>query len=218
MSDLIVYTSDSHFGHANIIRYCRRPFPSTAKMDAALAIGLKDADQQGKRIYHGGDIAFSFAKVLKAHGTLLKNPAQHTFLFGNHDEDKDSNRAALYSNFGLLVGAQDTWRENTLIIADRLNGEPVSVLLSHAPQKDLQGCDYNVFGHIHNNAIQGVLVGRGPGLEFGYTFESPQHLNMCVELHDYAPVSLEALVKAHTEKYPRAFAALQSAEPTAVAS
>ncbi len=30
------FTADLHFGHANIIKYCKRPFTDVAAMDRAL--------------------------------------------------------------------------------------------------------------------------------------------------------------------------------------
>ena len=33
---MVFFTADLHFGHANIIRHCVRPFASVEEMDAAL--------------------------------------------------------------------------------------------------------------------------------------------------------------------------------------
>jgi len=54
----IYFTADTHFNHANIIRYCGRPFPSITEMNETLI--AKWNARVGKRdlIYHLGDFAW----------------------------------------------------------------------------------------------------------------------------------------------------------------
>ena len=33
---MIYFTADTHFGHENVIRFCRRPYATAAEMDEAL--------------------------------------------------------------------------------------------------------------------------------------------------------------------------------------
>lgn len=100
--------------------------------------------------------------------------------------------------FGEIVGTSKTWETNTLIVEDEYRtmegtAHPVKLLLSHNPQRDLQGCDYNLFGHIHNMLL------RNPDLvysEFQWMYpDSPDSpwINVCVELIGYQPRSFQEL-------------------------
>lgn len=213
MSAHKVYTSDTHLGHANIIKYCRRPFASADEMDAQLIKALVISDRIGRAIYHAGDISFNFAKQAEAHGWMLQS-GKHTFLYGNHDRYDDRTLAALQQNFAHVVGTPAEWERNTHIVEDTLRGARVRVLLSHAPQRDLQGCDVNVHGHIHNNLLLTRLFPDPDrpvdGSVYEYTLNSPVHFNASVELHDYVPVTLEELFDAHRTEYAKAFADLQA--------
>lgn len=56
---MIWFTGCTHFGHANIIRHCRRPFSNSHTMDCALIAAINEAVQPGDTLYHLGDVAWT---------------------------------------------------------------------------------------------------------------------------------------------------------------
>jgi calcineurin-like phosphoesterase family protein len=179
-----LYTSDQHFRHANIIKYCSRPFDSVAEMDNAMCMHLRDAEKTGARIVHLGDMSFDFARYVRENGPLWTDPKNHVYVFGNHDDVKGSKRAVYEQHFATLVGKPHTWASHSHTIVDLLDGMPVNVLLTHAPfASELPADTVNVHGHIHNNSIQ----------------RDPRKLNACVERHLYRPVTLDQLAARQAE-------------------
>src|SRR5262245_45539090 len=55
MRPSIFFTSDTHFGHTNILKYCRRPFPDVQAMDEALIARWNATVGPDDVIYHLGD-------------------------------------------------------------------------------------------------------------------------------------------------------------------
>jgi calcineurin-like phosphoesterase family protein len=53
----VFWTADTHFGHANIIRYCRRPFGSAREMDDALVANWNAIVGPRDTVSHLGDFA-----------------------------------------------------------------------------------------------------------------------------------------------------------------
>jgi len=51
------FTADTHFGHGALRALMRRPFDSTAAMDAGLAAAWNDAVGPGDEVWHLGDFA-----------------------------------------------------------------------------------------------------------------------------------------------------------------
>ena len=80
---MIYFTSDTHFGHKNIIKYCNRPFSSVEEMDNALVENWNKVVRSNDTIYHLGDVTFS-----KNHSILDKLNGYKTFLMGNHDHER----------------------------------------------------------------------------------------------------------------------------------
>lgn len=77
---MIFFTSDTHLGHHNIIKYCDRPFANTEEMDETIINNWNSVIGPCDTVYHLGDFAFkdplSYFKRLKGNIILIR---------GNHD-------------------------------------------------------------------------------------------------------------------------------------
>lgn len=79
------FTSDTHFSHANIIRYANRPFETTDAMDEALIENWNQVVGVDDEVYHLGDFAFCSGEKAQAIFDHL-NGRKHLIL-GNHDKN-----------------------------------------------------------------------------------------------------------------------------------
>lgn len=125
-------TSDTHFGHDNIIRYCGRPFLDAREMDEALVARWNAVVAPSDEVYHLGDVAMrreGLDVVRRLHG-------HKRLIGGNHDifSTADYLRAGFEEVRGLRVLA--------------------NVLLSHIPiHPDAMGRYVgNIHGHLHEKA------------------------------------------------------------------
>ena len=79
------FTSDFHFGHFNIIRYCNRPFASTEEMDAYIADRMNAHVKPNDTLYFLGDFCMSSVEKVAAYRKRLNCKTIH-FVEGNHDK------------------------------------------------------------------------------------------------------------------------------------
>lgn len=179
------FTSDQHFGHKNVIQFCKRPFKSIDEMHAELirrhnaVVGPEDL------VYHLGDFSFNkkWAKLIvpQLNGT-------NVLILGNHDEAhpvKCGTQEKLWKmkNFYLDAGFLGVSVDETLYI----HGKKVEAC--HLPYTKHDKRDYDVYrlkdegrwlfhGHVHNSwKIRG------------------HQINVGVDAWDYYPVALEQLVE-----------------------
>lgn len=81
---MIYFTSDTHYGHDNIIKYSNRPFSNIQEMNEKMIDNWNLIIKNNDDVYHIGDFAF---------GNGLKNPEQYFnrlngrkhLIKGNHD-------------------------------------------------------------------------------------------------------------------------------------
>lgn len=91
---MIFFTSDTHFSHTNIIRYCDRPFSDTDHMDEEIIRRWNETVGPEDTVYHLGDIALgpiekSLPKIARLNGhkiAVLGNHDRPFMRFGKADE------------------------------------------------------------------------------------------------------------------------------------
>lgn len=131
------FTSDHHFGHQNIIKYCRPEFRDVYHMDEELVERWNAKVGPNDRVYHGGDFAWSLGHAKWArkrlNGTIY-------LIVGNHDDIPDLVNAKLFKR----VSAWRKFRDWGFIMSHF--PLPKSQLFPHFR--------WNVHGHVHNNNQQ----------------------------------------------------------------
>lgn len=163
MSNIFV-VSDTHFGHANILKFVRddgspvRSFSSVEEMDECIVDRWNSVVRSGDKVYHLGDVSMSKHHI----ATVGRCNGHKRLVKGNHD----THPIKLY-----LPYFEEVYSSRLL---DRL-------LLSHIPvhPESIGKSLANVHGHVHNSV---------PALHYG-----PRYYNVSVEVLGYTPISLEEL-------------------------
>ena len=144
MSANIYFTSDTHFGHGNIIRYCGRPFSSVEEMDEHLIKQWNEKIRDEDIVHHLGDFS------IRCDRNILKRLRGEKFLIsGSHDKLQSSN--------------EDIWKEIVPQKMIRVNGK--GIFLCHYAMRVWPESHYNswhLYGHSH-----GRLPSHGWSLDVG---------------------------------------------------
>lgn len=91
----ILITSDQHFGHTNIIKYCNRPFSSAKDMDDYMISKWNGIANKDDLIYHLGD--FALVQPARKAELLSQLNGIKILIQGNHD--RNSNKMLLECGF-----------------------------------------------------------------------------------------------------------------------
>lgn len=80
---MIYFTSDTHFSHRNILKYCNRPFTSIEEHDETLITNWNSVVTTKDTVYHLGDFGFGSSKKLYELSLQLNGTIY--LIQGNHD-------------------------------------------------------------------------------------------------------------------------------------
>lgn len=122
-------TSDHHFFHSNIIKYCDRPFDSINDMNFKMIKKWNSMVDEEDTVFHLGDLTFKGKKVANTLDDVLNGNIIMTR--GNHDS---------YST------ADFTIMENFSI-----KRKGIGFKCTHWPETDFE--EWLIHGHEHNNDL-----------------------------------------------------------------
>lgn len=173
---MIYFTSDSHFGHKNIIKFCHRPFENSHQMNLHMIQAWNSIVKPDDTVYHLGDFTFSLTRKWSIR--LIENlNGKIIIIKGNHDRE---NMLNYYRNIGLI----ESWCYNKDISYD-YNGKTYDFSLSHYPHYPLKGIDLIcLHGHVH-----GIHEHREPHTKH------QKVLDVGVDSIGYVPISIENIIE-----------------------
>jgi calcineurin-like phosphoesterase family protein len=127
---MIYFTSDTHFGHANIIKYCDRPFKDTDHMDAVLIEKWNTIVSPADTVFHLGDVALG--NIDKSLACVSRLNGYKICVLGNHDRPfmrvGKPDFVKWWKRYEEVFQEVWHWNENSRVL---LNG--VEFAVSHFP-------------------------------------------------------------------------------------
>jgi len=139
---MLYFTSDFHFGHENILRYCNRPFHSVMEMDEMLINNYNSQIDNDDTVYILGDFAFN--NVIEYSSRL--NGIKY-LIPGSHDKFKYKE------NYGELMILDPIFEIPISGLIDEYDNNRLIVLCHYSMRswnKSHYG-SYHLFGHHHGN-------------------------------------------------------------------
>jgi len=129
------FTSDTHFGHANIIKYCSRPFKDLTHMNRVLIDNWNARVKHEDMVIFLGDFCFRNSSGVRGEGTQHK--AEYYMkqlngmivpLRGNHDNNNSLNTKI--DSLIMNIGGQE-------------------IFCTHKPEDYNWDYKINLVGHVH---------------------------------------------------------------------
>lgn len=167
----IWFTSDSHFFHANILKFTgndgariRPAWESVEDMNWDMVERWNSVVKPQDKVWHLGDVAFKTTERAGELESLLQKLHGHKrMLVGNHDNLKSPVLLRHFEKIELWKGFRDE-----------------GFTCSHIPLRldSLRDGTVNVHGHTHQNLM-----------------DEPGYVNVCVEVRNYTPIHMDELIK-----------------------
>lgn len=180
------FTSDQHYGHFNIIKYCERPFKSLEHMNETIIRNHNSRVKDGDIVFSLGDFCFRNSSEERGEGVKTKCQewenrlnSKIIHISGNHDNSNGVPKIIQ----GILIKYHNH-----------------DVYMVHKPEHYNKNYEINFVGHVHGNwsvKLPGdtIRYDKGKSMVVKSTL-----VNVGVDVNKFMPVSfteLMAKIKKH---------------------
>jgi len=181
---MIYITADNHFGHTNVIKYCKRPFSSVEEMDEVMIERWNSKVKRNDTVYHLGDFTLFGSKRALEYFSKLNGQIYIITNWNHHDKNW----------IGKIVGRPEGMYQNTIYESKSLHhvrlidtisyplGLGKYIVMCHYP---IEEWDRKHYGSIHLH-----------GHSHGNSRKIPNRYDVGVDCWDFYPVTLEEILEA----------------------
>lgn len=173
----IFFTSDTHFNHANIIKYCMRPFADKDEMNEALINNWNSVVKKNDIVFHLGD--FMFGNMNRFWDFRSRLNGKIYLIHGNHDYE-------LMDKVNVDDGFEIVTSQLNIVV----NGQ--KIYLNHFPLLTFDGIykekpSWQLFGHVHSNKN---IPGTSADVK-RLDYLLPMQYDVGVDNNNYRPISFD---------------------------
>jgi calcineurin-like phosphoesterase family protein len=187
---MLFFTSDEHYGHKNIVRYCNRPFADVTSMNLGLIANHNNRVRADDDVWHLGDFSMAPGMLRQI---LPKLNGRHRLVAGNHDMchpchgAKSARFRDEYVSAGFIEVVERAWLDLPAPIGRAFlchmppagaNPQSDEKYLKFRPTQEEIGDAWLIHGHVHN-----LWQRRGRALNVG------------VDVWGYKPVTAFEIAK-----------------------
>ena len=141
----IFFTSDTHFGHKNVIKYCNRPYLDVDDMNSSMVDNWNSLVGINDTVFHVGDFAF-IKDQDKLKKLILSLNGRICLIPGNHDHLENYRNLGVSGKLDILPQLHE--------VDVQVEDEKIKFVLFHYAMRTWNKSHYgaiHLYGHSHGN-------------------------------------------------------------------
>jgi calcineurin-like phosphoesterase family protein len=178
---MIWFTSDTHFGHKNIIKYSNRPFANADEMDSILIQRWNEKVAPNDEVYHLGDVAL--CSVSRLRNILSQLNGKIYLVAGNHETTAlacSERFEWIKDYFELTINDEQSGKNEN-------KGENLIILLHYAMRvwNGSHFGSFHLYGHSHGSLEDDI---------------NSRSFDVGVDCHNFYPISYQEVKEIMAKK------------------